>query len=55
MKKILIAGTIVIVLAGILILTLRFFSGEDNWICNSGEWVKHGNPDSPKPAAECKK
>jgi uncharacterized membrane protein len=41
--------TIIIVLAGI-----RFFSGEDDWICQNGSWIKHGNPDFPAPITECK-
>jgi len=34
--------------------SIRFFSGEDNWICKDGQWVKHGNPDFPAPTVECK-
>jgi len=32
----------------------QFLSGEDNWICQNGEWVKHGNPSAPKPTIPCK-
>lgn len=28
---------------------------EDNWICKSGQWVKHGNPSNPKPTTICGK
>ncbi len=35
------------------IVCLRIFSGEDGWICNNGEWIKHGNPFSAKPNASC--
>ncbi|MCX6743660.1 MAG: hypothetical protein NT116_05530, partial [Candidatus Parcubacteria bacterium] len=47
-----IVGTIIIL--GIIILGLRFFSGpEDNWICSNGEWVKHGQPSAPMPTTPC--
>jgi uncharacterized membrane protein len=35
-------------------ISVRFFSGEDNWMCQNGEWVKHGNPSFPAPEVECK-
>lgn len=45
---------IVILLAAFLIiLGGRFFSGEDNWICVDGRWVKHGHPESSAPATGC--
>lgn len=34
--------------------SVRFFSGEDNWICENGQWVKHGNPSFDAPQVECK-
>ncbi|NCU28579.1 MAG: DUF2178 domain-containing protein [Candidatus Moranbacteria bacterium] len=34
--------------------SIRFFSGEDNWICKNGQWVKHGNPSFDTPLIECK-
>jgi spore germination protein GerM len=54
MKKALIALVILIVLTGFW-LGLRFLIGgpEDVWICENGEWVKHGNPSSPMPAEPC--
>ncbi len=36
------------------IFTLRFFSGEDNWVCQNGQWVKHGNPSFAAPKSICK-
>jgi len=34
---------------------LRFVIGgpEDDWICESGQWVKHGNPSASKPTTGC--
>lgn len=36
------------------IASIRFFSGEDNWICKNGQWIKHGQPDFPAPTVPCK-
>ena len=36
------------------VFTLRFFSGEDNWICQNGQWIEHGHPDFPTPKTICK-
>jgi len=53
MKKIL----LIILLIGLGWLVVRFVIGgsEDSWICEKGEWVKHGVPRSPKPDRECEK
>lgn len=53
------ALTIMIAVIAILALWffIRFFIGgpEDTWICQNGEWVKHGNPSAPMPAEPCGK
>ena len=36
------------------IFGLRLLSGEDDWICQNGQWVKHGNPSFPAPTIECR-
>ncbi|MDD2483058.1 MAG: DUF2178 domain-containing protein [Candidatus Shapirobacteria bacterium] len=36
------------------IFTLRLFSGEDNWICQNGQWVAHGHPNFAAPKTICK-
>jgi hypothetical protein len=51
MKKIYFVILLLILLAGLLI-ALR--GKEDDWICSSGQWVKHGNPASEKPVTVCK-
>ncbi len=48
---------IVLVIALVIFLsifTLRLFSGEDNWICQKGQWIKHGNPSASAPTTLCK-
>jgi len=52
MKKVNIIITAVLVVL-IALLGVRFLSGEDNWICKNGEWIKHGNPSAPKPTKPC--
>lgn len=55
-KKLILTITIlaVVVIVGV-VLGIRFLSGEDNWICEAGKWVKHGNPNSPEPTTICNK
>jgi uncharacterized membrane protein len=36
------------------IFTLRLFSGEDNWVCQNGQWIAHGHPDFAAPTIPCK-
>jgi len=43
----------VVCVAFIILLGVRFFSGEDSWICQNGQWVKHGNPSAPAPSIGC--
>jgi len=43
-----------IILGIVLVLgIIRLFSGENNWLCQKGEWVKHGQPSAPKPTKPC--
>lgn len=44
-----------LVVVGLILVVVRFVAGgpEDNWICEKGQWVKHGNPSSPPPNQEC--
>ncbi len=44
---------VIIFLALAAISGLRFFTGEDSWICINGQWVKHGNPSAPMPTSGC--
>lgn len=36
------------------VLTIRLFSGEDNWVCQNNQWIQHGHPDFPAPTVPCK-
>lgn len=38
----------------LLVLSVRLASGEDDWICKDGQWVKHGQPSSPAPSGQCR-
>ncbi len=44
---------ILAVLLGLLLFALR--GSEDEWICQNGKWIKHGNPGNPKPTSGCEK
>ena len=44
---------IVIVIAILIALVVRFSSPEDDWLCDDGEWVKHGVPNASKPEEYC--
>lgn len=39
----------------VIIINIRFFSGEDDWLCQNGTWVKHGQPSAPAPTTPCLK
>lgn len=45
-------GVVAVVLC--VMLLVRLLSGEDNWICQNGQWVKHGNPSQVMPQEKCK-
>jgi hypothetical protein len=32
---------------------IKFFSGENDWTCKDGQWVRHGSPFAPRPKEEC--
>ncbi len=46
---------IVTVILFIFIFGVRLLSGEDDWLCQNGQWVKHGNPSAAMPTAPCNK
>jgi len=53
-KKRFVAGVAVfIIILVVLVIGLRLFSGEDDWLCQDGQWIKHGQPDWPAPTTEC--
>jgi len=46
----------VIVIIALVVLAAAFLilrGSEDRWICRDGQWVKHGQPSSPKPTEPC--
>jgi uncharacterized protein len=44
-------GGIILLLSGLIYLRAK--TPEDTWICQSGVWVKHGNPSFPQPTSKC--
>ncbi|MFA5128478.1 MAG: GerMN domain-containing protein [Patescibacteria group bacterium] len=53
MNKTILVILVVMIVAAAAIFGVRFFSEEDSWICENGEWVKHGNPSAAKPNEGC--
>jgi len=44
----------VFLILALLVVVVRFFGGdEDAWICDNGQWIKHGNPSAPMPDSGC--
>jgi uncharacterized membrane protein len=37
----------------LIIFSAKGLSGEDDWICKNGQWVKHGNPSAQMPNQKC--
>lgn len=50
MTKIL-AAIIIIIVVVVAILLIR--GEEDTWLCDNGQWVKHGYPSAPMPTEPC--
>ena len=48
-KRIVIFITIFVLLVVFIILR----GEEDTWICDNGQWIKHGVPYAPMPEGEC--
>lgn len=54
MKRTVTIAFAALLVAMAVVVGVRFLGGdEDTWICSNGQWVKHGNPSSPKPTAPC--
>ncbi len=47
---------LILIIGGILaiMVLVRFLTPEDTWICDNGQWVKHGNPVTLMPDGECR-
>ncbi len=50
--NILIIMTLVVVVLGVVRVVIG--GPEDAWICDNGQWVKHGAPSAPMPSEACK-
>lgn len=44
----------IFIAAAVVVAGLRLFSGEDTWLCQNGQWVKHGNPQAAAPTRACR-
>lgn len=52
-KKFLIIIGILILAAAVVAAALFLRGDEDTWLCQNGQWVKHGNPSAPMPVSGC--
>lgn len=53
-KKTMIGAVIVVLAVAGALFAVRFFSGdEDTWLCQNGQWIKHGNPSAEMPMSGC--
>jgi len=43
----------VLILISILAIRIIVVSDANTWICENGQWIKHGNPEKPMPAISC--
>ncbi len=46
---------ILLVLLFVAAIVARLSSPEDTWLCQDGQWVKHGQPSSSMPTTPCNK
>jgi len=46
-----IAVVVILIVAGVAIFLIR--GDEDTWICENGQWVKHGSPSVAQPDEPC--
>lgn len=51
--KILTGIIVVLALGLVAVLGLRLSTPEDTWLCQDGQWVKHGNPSLSAPTTGC--
>lgn len=52
-KKILYIFIVLLALVSLVLIRFTLGGHEDDWICQNGVWVKHGNPSAPMPASPC--
>ncbi|MDD5289821.1 MAG: DUF333 domain-containing protein [Patescibacteria group bacterium] len=53
MKKTILYSVLALVIIVLIIGAIRFLTPEDTWLCQKGEWVKHGNPSAAAPTTGC--
>lgn len=55
MRKVIYIFIAVVIVVLVTAVYLRFVVGgsEDDWICDNGQWVKHGVPSAPMPTSGC--
>lgn len=52
-KKLSTILVVIVVIMGLVGVLLLLRGQEDTWLCQNGQWVKHGNPARPQPTTPC--
>lgn len=52
-KKFILITCVLVLGAALFFISARILTGEDVWLCQNGQWVKHGSPSSPMPTTGC--
>jgi len=52
-KRYYIIVVVLIFILAVMALALFLRGDEDTWLCQDGQWVKHGNPSAPMPTLSC--
>lgn len=52
-KLIILIAICLLIIGGIGYFSYVKFFNEDGWLCQNGQWVKHGNPSDPQPSVPC--
>ena len=45
----------IVVLISILAIRIIIVGNANTWVCENGQWIKHGNSEKPMPAIRCGK
>ena len=53
-RKLIYSALVLILFLALALFSVRLFSGEDDWMCKDGQWIKHGQPSFAAPSVPCK-
>ncbi|MDD4319553.1 MAG: SdpI family protein [Candidatus Peribacteraceae bacterium] len=53
MRSFLLLALVTFLVGAAVAVGIRLTSSEDTWLCDKGQWVKHGSPSAPMPTEPC--